>query len=347
MKTHLQHIIVIGLLFASVVGSGGARAMGCPETEYNLRTQAMVDAFPQNCDSVLGDIVVEGSDITNVDALANLTSVGDDLKIRGNSSLTNIDALANLTSVGGALNINSNAALTNIDGLANLTKVVQGLEINSNASLTNIDGLANVAGSTSGILEINNNAALTNIDGLANLTRVAGFLKIQGNAALTNLDGLASLTSVGGDLLISGNDNASCEGLALLLGWPSGPPDDDVAGDITIVSNGSGCNSIAEVLASYTSPITPPTTPSDRFNALLQAVQATRGAGDSQQAQAASESSAEAEVALQLAKEEGANVQARGTGSTGEPESIPAMPHYLILMMACLVGLFGLRQLRG
>ena len=346
MKTHLQHIIVIGLLFASVVGSGGARAMGCPETEYNLRTQAMVDAFPQNCDSVLGDIVVEGSDITNVDALANLTSVGDDLKIRGNSSLTNIDALANLTSVGGALNINSNAALTNIDGLANLTKVVQGLEINSNASLTNIDGLANVAGSTSGILEINNNAALTNIDGLANLTRVAGFLKIQGNAALTNLDGLASLTSVGGDLLISGNDNASCEGLALLLGWPSGPPDDDVAGDITIVSNGSGCNSIAEVLASYTSPITPPTTPSDRFNALLQAVQATRGAGDSQQAQAASESSAEAEVALQLAKEEGANVQARGTGSTGEPESIPAMPYYLMLMMTCLVGLFGLRQLR-
>jgi len=82
--------------------------------------------------------------------------------------------------------------------------------------------------------------------------------------------------------LISGNDNASCEGLALLLGWPSGPPDDDVAGDITIVSNGSGCNSIAEVLASYTSPITPPTTPSDRFNALLQAVQAIRGAGSNQ-----------------------------------------------------------------
>ena len=232
--------------------------MGCPQTDYNLRTQAMVDAFPQNCDSVLGDMIVEGSDITNVDALANLTSVGDGLKIRGNSSLTNIDALANLTSVGGALNINSNAALTNIDGLANLTKVVQGLEINSNASLTNIDGLANVAGSTSGILEINNNAALTNIDGLANLTRVAGFLKIQGNAALTNLDGLASLTSVGGDLLISGNDNASCEGLALLLGWPSGPPDDAVAGDIAIVSNGSGCNSVDQILA----PLSKPTKPS-------------------------------------------------------------------------------------
>ena len=85
-------------------------------------------------------------------------------------------------------------------------------------------------------------------------------------------------------------------------------------------------------------------TPSDRFNALLQAVQTTRGAGESQQAQASSESSAETDVARQLAKEEGANVQARAAGTTGEPESIPVMPYHLMLMMACLVGLFGLRQ---
>ena len=44
---------------------------------------------------------------------------------------------------------------------------------------------------------------------------------------------------------------------------------------------------------------------------------------------------------------EGATVRAKAAGSTGEPESIPAMPYYLMLMMACLVGLFGLRQFRA
>lgn len=87
-------------------------------------------------------------------------------------------------------------------------------------------------------------------------------------------------------------------------------------------------------------------TPSDRFNALLQAVQATPGAGNDQQAQAASGSSAGADVARQLAKQEGAIVQAKAAGKAGEPTSIQTMPYYLMLMLACLAGLLGLRQLR-
>ena len=41
------------------------------------------------------------SDITNLDGLANITSVGGDLDIYYNDALTNLDGLANLTSVGG------------------------------------------------------------------------------------------------------------------------------------------------------------------------------------------------------------------------------------------------------
>ena len=87
-------------------------------------------------------------------------------------------------------------------------------------------------------------------------------------------------------------------------------------------------------------------TPSDRFNALLQAVQATHGADSGQQAQITSGSSAGADVARQLAKQEGAIVQAKAAGKAGEPASIPTMPDYLMLMLACLAGLLGLRQLR-
>ena len=265
---------------ASLAWTGWASAAECAGPQ-ELTTQAKVDALgATGCDRISGYLEIQSTNITNLDGLANLTSVGGYLEIEGNDNLTNLDGLANLTSVGGSLYINRNDALTNLDGLANLTSVGGYLDIEGNDALTNLDGLANLT-SVEWFLRIYRNDALTNLDGLANLTSVGGLLAIGFNPALTNLDGLANLTSVG-ELLISGNDNASCEGLALLLGWPSGPPDDDVAGDITIVSNGSGCNSIAEVLASYTSPITPPTTPSDRFNALLQAVQAIRGAGSSQ-----------------------------------------------------------------
>jgi len=83
-------------------------------------------------------------------------------------------------------------------------------------------------------------------------------------------------------------------------------------------------------------------TPSDRFNALLQAVQAI----NDQQAQAISGSSVGAEVSIQLAKQEGAIVQAKAAGKAGEPTSIQTMPYYLMLVLACLAGLLGLRQLR-
>ena len=202
-------------------------------------------------------IVRSNAALTNLDGLANLTSVGGSLDIAGNAALTNLDGLASLTSVGGGLDIDYNAALNNLDGLASLTSVGGGLNIRSNAALNNLDGLANLSGGIGGLLQIFRNDALTNLDGLANLTSVGGFLQIYSNAALTNLDGLANLTSVGGFLNIDRNYNATCEGVAQLLGWPNGPPDDTVAGDINIGNNGTGCDSIADILASVSGPSQP------------------------------------------------------------------------------------------
>ena len=283
MKTHFRHIISIGLLFASLVGSGGALAVDCPQNSYTLTTQAAVDAFPQGCDSLLGGLTVGNStDITNLDGLANLTSVGGDLSIPGNGSLTNLDGLVSLTSLGGGLSVFGNGSLTNLDGLANLTSVGGDLSIKSNGSLTNLDGLANLT-SVGGDLNISGNGfftnldglvsltslggglyinfeRLTNLDGLANLTSVGGLLSILGNDALTNLDGLANLTSVGGGLSIQSNTRlTNCQGIAPVLGWPSGPPDDSVGGGITIGPNNvnAECDSVAAVLASVSGPSQP------------------------------------------------------------------------------------------
>jgi len=108
-------------------------------------------------------------------------------------------------------------------------------------------------------LGIETNDLLTNLDGLANLTSVGGFLNIGNNAALTNIEGLANLTSVGGYLTIENNTAlTNCQGIAPVLGWPSGPPADSVVGDITISRNATGCNSVDEILASYSPPVATP-----------------------------------------------------------------------------------------
>jgi len=308
-----------------------------------LSTQAKVDALgAAGCDIISGYLYIRSStDITNLNGLANITSVGWSLEIWHNDALVNLDGLANITSVGGSLVVSENNVLTNLDGLANITSVSWGLQINENPALTNLDGLANIP-SVGGDLRIFFNSALNNLDGLSNITSVRGDLSIDSNREIINLDGLTNITSVGGDLYIGNNDAlARCEGVALLLGWPSGPPEDGVDGTIYVGRNSSGCNSIAEVLSSYIPPSI-----SRSFNALLQAVQNVRGAGSSQQ-QATSDSSANAGVARELAKHEGAAAQSKTAAATREPASIPAMPNYLMLIMSCLVGLLGLRRLRA
>ena len=67
---------------------------------------------------------VRGQDaLTDVDGLANVTSVGDDsyMEIAYNDALTNLDGLSSLTSVGGGLNITSNLV-----GLIDFIKVDNG-----------------------------------------------------------------------------------------------------------------------------------------------------------------------------------------------------------------------------
>ena len=87
--------------------------------------------------------------------------------------------------------------------------------------------------------------------------------------------------------------------------------------------------------------------PSAVFSLLLEAVQTARSEDDGQRRQPTGESPADAGAASQLGKEESANAQARAAAGSGEPASITAMPYYQLLMMTCLLGLLGLRQLRA
>jgi len=180
MRVVLRLLVLLPLLWVE-----GVWGVDCAYPDYDLRFQAEVDALgATGCDRVLGDLFVTNmSSITNLDGLANITSVGGDLAIQYTS--------------------------------------------------------------------------LVNVDGLISLTSVGGYVLIRYNGALTDLNGLVNLIDVG-DVWIASNDSlANCQGAALVLGWPDGPPDDNVGGTITVEDNGIGCDSVEEILASVSGPTQP------------------------------------------------------------------------------------------
>ena len=224
--------------------------------------------------------------LTNLDGLAGITNVGDYLEVSFNDALTNLGGLSSITSIGGYFRLTHNPVLTNLDGLSGVTSLGGDLNISFNAALTNLDGISSFANSMGRNLNISFNTALTNLDGLYGITSAVGAvdnLSIENNDALTNLDGLSGITGgLGGDLYILSNQAltnlnglsgissvgglvkigssarlADCIGIAPLLGWPDGPPDDSVVGNITVQSNAPGCNSVEDILASVTGPTQP------------------------------------------------------------------------------------------
>ena len=192
------------LLACSVLCSEGALSADCSNTDYDLGSQAEVDALgAEGCDTITGSLVIGGY-ATDLSSLVNLTSIGGDLELIFNPYLTNVDGLENIGSVGGDLRIWNNDALANIDGLASIASVGGALYIEDNDTLADLDGLSNTTSVLA--LIIVNNDNLVDIDGMTNITiHVDGRLAIIGNDSLTNIDALANIASAGG-IEIRGND---------------------------------------------------------------------------------------------------------------------------------------------
>ncbi len=206
----------------------------CPTGDVTFTTQAQIDSFIieyPTCTEITGNVSIWNGNITNLNGLSNITSIGGNLGILMASSLTNVDGLSNLASVGGGLTFNT-TSLTNIDGLSNLESIGEGLFIWSNSALTNINGLSLLTNINQRLsIQVNNN--LTNTDGLRNITNVGDRLDFANNANLTSIN-LSSLTSVGGGLDIYGNPSlANLDDLSTLT---------NVGGSIFLNANASLTN---------------------------------------------------------------------------------------------------------
>lgn len=196
------------LIAASTFASQTVLAVDCSETDILLTSQAAVDSFQTDygpgCDRVAGTLEVDGNDITNIDALSGLTSIGGNLRIQDNPLLEDVDGLQNLVLIDGSLRIDGNPLLQNINGLSSLSSLgvdcgsflCDSLTVRDNMVLQDIGALSGLD-FILGDVDLHDNPALASLAGLANVTNIGGFLGISDNTSLTNLDGLSSLTAVG------------------------------------------------------------------------------------------------------------------------------------------------------
>jgi hypothetical protein len=197
----------------------------CLPEGITFTTQAQINNFQNNypnCTQILGHVNISMTNITNLNGLSVLTSIGGYLAITYNYSLSNLSGLENLTSIGGTLSIESNNVLTNINGLASLTSIGgSGLWIDSNPVLTSLAGLENlttVNGVTQGgYVSVHDNPLLNNLTGLEGLVSIEQDFQIYNNISLTSLTDFEGLSSIGGDLRIESNSSLnSIEGLGNL-----------------------------------------------------------------------------------------------------------------------------------
>lgn len=206
-------VISIAFLLSSF-SPEAALSQACSPINMELTSQQQIDEFQANygpCDRV-GNMLIQGDDITNLDGLANLTSVGTFLRIENNPVLVNLNGLSSL-SVVSRLSVEGNSMLLNLSGLSRFEEILS-VYISDNPSLTSLDGLSRLKQVTYELI-VENNALLANLEGLSGLTSVGHSLVISENPSLKNLDVFRSLTSLGrnaeseggGSLSISNNDS--------------------------------------------------------------------------------------------------------------------------------------------
>lgn len=126
--------------------SDGVTVKGTPSVivyvgNVALLTQADVNAFNQNYKEINGNLFIQGDDITDLAPLGNLEKIIGKLDLLNMPNLASLDGL-NLTYVGKNLSIAGNSALLNIDGLSQLTFAGKDIVVFDCDVLPNLNGFS-------------------------------------------------------------------------------------------------------------------------------------------------------------------------------------------------------------
>jgi len=194
-------------------------SQNCLPDGITFSTQEQIDSFPinyPNCREIEGSVIIMGNDITNLDSLFSIESIGGSLKVESADSLLNLKGLDSLEILFGDLFISECYSLQSLHGLDNLNLIEGSLILGyseegpppaptGNASLESIESLRNITSIGGGLSTWGNNV-LTDLEGLNNVSSIGGGMAIQ-VSSLTTLSGLEQLTTLGGPLHLYANSS--------------------------------------------------------------------------------------------------------------------------------------------
>ncbi|MBK8053556.1 MAG: hypothetical protein IPK35_09865 [Saprospiraceae bacterium] len=215
----------------------------CPNGNITLTTQAQIDNFaatyPGCSNTEYGITIVDDNDrmgnITNLNGLSGLNSIGGFFQIAQNDNLTSTHGLGNITSVGSYFTIIDNPSLVNLDGLSGVSSITGFLHIENNDALTNVDGLSKVYG-------------IGNLSGIGNTSYNS--IIIRRNDLLENISGLKNvLTDFITSITITNNPQLAWCDLPNICSYLSNP-----AKPSSISDNAPGCQSRPQIITECVSP---------------------------------------------------------------------------------------------
>lgn len=232
---------------AEITYGCGVRIPCLPYGNYYLNSQEDIDNFQEDyweCTELQGNLTISGSNITNLNNLNVITSIGNDLRVENNTQLTKLTGLDSLTYIGGTLKLYMNPTLINITALKQLTHLGFDLNVSSNAGLTLLNAFTNLHHIGHSI-NISNNSKLLNLDGLKEVDSIGASITIDNNPNIKNLNGLANIKASSihhlyltyNNLLWFCNVKSICEYL------------DAANPSYYITHNDPGCNSREEIWA--------------------------------------------------------------------------------------------------
>ncbi len=216
MKSFVPPLLIMTVLIAAP----HLHAQTCGSVAFY--TQSDVHQFPilhPNCDTVKGDVLIQGSDITDLSPLVQLKYIEGKLHITSNPRLKTLngldslsyveelrieynDSLENLMGLGGLvtareIRIEANPELRSLHGLYRL-EYVSLLKIYRNRRLKDLRGLDSTVFDAQNRtrIEIVRNDSLESFKGLENATALLS-LRVRSNPRLVQWKGLENLQSIG------------------------------------------------------------------------------------------------------------------------------------------------------
>jgi len=116
-------ILITVLMFISL---SNLPAQQCLPEGIIFSTQEEIDLFQMNypdCTEIEGNVMIQGENITNLNGLCVVTSIGGSLDANNCTALSDLSGLDNVIYIGGGISICSNQTLISLTGLENISTV--------------------------------------------------------------------------------------------------------------------------------------------------------------------------------------------------------------------------------